>query len=194
MRPYLALTAHWIANEGGSLKLKVSLIAFHYFPGSHTGEALVKLLLELLDRAEVTMKVRDLCGICCISALINVDQIGHLTMDNALNNIAAMRELAKLLEARDIQFDAVDCRIPCFPHIINICVTHTMKEYINADFSAVAATWVGALGDTVNKGEYLEALAMDPVSLGRNIVCIIRASSQRCKGFRDTIINGNANE
>ena len=46
----------------------------------------------------------------------------------------------------------------------------------------------------MNKGEYLEALAMDPVSLGRNIVCIIRASSQCRKGFRDTIINGNANE
>ncbi|KAI5998943.1 hypothetical protein F5J12DRAFT_724743, partial [Pisolithus orientalis] len=26
--PYLALTAHWIAIEGGSLKMKVSLIAF----------------------------------------------------------------------------------------------------------------------------------------------------------------------
>ena len=127
MRPYLALTAHWIANEGGSLKLKASLIAFHYFPGSHTGEALAKLLLELLDCTEVTMKVRDLRGICCISALINVDQISHLTMDNTLNNIAAMRELAKLLEACDIQFDAVDRCIPCFPHIINICMTHTMR-------------------------------------------------------------------
>ena len=104
MRPYLALTAHWITNEGGSLKLKASLIAFHYFPGLHTGEALAKLLLELLDRTKVTMKVHDLRGICCISALINVDQIGHLTMDNALNNIAAMHELAKLLEVCNIQF------------------------------------------------------------------------------------------
>ena len=69
-----------------------------------------------------------------------------------------------------------------------------MKAYVNADFSAIAATWVGALGDTVNKGEYLKALAMDPVSLGRNIVHIICASSQCRKGFHDTIINGDANE
>ena len=69
-----------------------------------------------------------------------------------------------------------------------------LKEYVNADFSAVAATWVGALSDTMNKGEYLKALAMDPVSLGHNIVHIIRASSQHRKGFHDTIINGNANE
>ncbi|KAF8546300.1 hypothetical protein OG21DRAFT_1491361 [Imleria badia] len=105
-----------------------------------------------------------------------------------------MRKLAKLLEVRDIWFDAVDCRIPCFLHIINICMTHTMKEYTNADFSAITATWVGALGDTMNKAEYVEALATDPISLGRNIVHIICASSQRRKGFCDTIINSNANE
>lgn len=118
-------------------------------------------------------------------------------MDNAANNIAAMRELELLLEAREMlmRFDAVDRRIPCFPHIINICVTHTIKAYSDADFGAVSDSWVGALSSAVvDKGLYLEALTMDPISLGRDIVRIVRSSGQRRVGFRDSIINGNANQ
>ncbi|KIM68545.1 hypothetical protein SCLCIDRAFT_48933, partial [Scleroderma citrinum Foug A] len=38
-RPFLVTTAHWIASDENSatFRLKVALIAFHYFPGSHTG-------------------------------------------------------------------------------------------------------------------------------------------------------------
>ena len=116
-------------------------------------------------------------------------------MDNATNNIAAMRELVKLLEECEILFDPIDRRIPCFPHILNICVTHAVKNFAKADFTAVAETWVGALDNTVvDKAKYLEALAKDPITLGRDIVRIIRSSGQRRKGFCDTIINGNANQ
>lgn len=118
-------------------------------------------------------------------------------MDNAANNIVAMRELAKLLEEREIQFDPIERHIPCFPHIINICVTHTIKAYSKADFSSVTATWVGASNDctmVVDKDEYVKALRMDPIALARDVVRIIRASGQRRKGFSDTIINGNANQ
>ncbi|KAF8137053.1 ribonuclease H-like domain-containing protein [Boletus edulis] len=115
-------------------------------------------------------------------------------MDNASNNLAAMRELSKLLEAHEIVFDTVDHQVPCFPHIINICVTHAIKAYTTADFTAVASTWVDALDNIVDKKAYLQALATDPVSLGCDIVRIIRASGQRRKGFRDTIINSNTNQ
>jgi hypothetical protein len=116
-------------------------------------------------------------------------------MDNASNNIAAMRELEKLLEECEIEFDPIDHHIPCFPHILNICVTHAVKNYTKADFTTVAETWVGALDDTlVDKEKYLEALVRDPVSLSHDIVRIIHSSGQRRKGFRDTIINGNANQ
>lgn len=57
LRPFIAITAHWISLEGDSLKMKASLIGFHYFPTSHTGQALAETLLELLDRAGVTTKV-----------------------------------------------------------------------------------------------------------------------------------------
>ena len=59
-RPHLGMTAHWIAKVKGttSLQLKVSLIAFHRLHGNHDGESLASTILQLLDRAGVTAKVR----------------------------------------------------------------------------------------------------------------------------------------
>jgi hypothetical protein len=116
-------------------------------------------------------------------------------MDNASNNIAAMHELEKLLEECEIEFDPIDHCIPCFPHILNICIMHAVKNYTKADFTTVTEMWVGALDDTlVDKEKYLEALVRDPILLSHNIVHIIRSSGQCHKGFHDTIINGNANQ
>jgi hypothetical protein len=62
-RPYLAVTAHWIAkSEGSSLQLKASLIAFHRLRGSHDGKTLAKTVVELLDRAGITVKVSTFKG------------------------------------------------------------------------------------------------------------------------------------
>lgn len=57
---YLAITAHWIAQHTGSgaLKLKTALIAFHRVRGRHDGLSLAEVVLKLLDRADVTNKVR----------------------------------------------------------------------------------------------------------------------------------------
>ena len=59
-QPYLAITAHWISEcEGtGALELKTALIAFHRLLGRHDGRSLASIILELLDRAGVTGKVR----------------------------------------------------------------------------------------------------------------------------------------
>lgn len=59
LRPFMALTAHWIAKEEKTLVLvlRVALIAFHHIPGSHTGKSLGSTLLHLLDRADVAKDV-----------------------------------------------------------------------------------------------------------------------------------------
>ena len=51
-------------------------------------------------------------------------------MDNAENNATAMKELEELFKMKDpdITFDHKDNRIPCYPHIINICVSHILKS------------------------------------------------------------------
>lgn len=175
-RPYLALTAHWIARDEatGALRLKAGLIAFHDLPGSHTGKALAVTMLRLIDRAGATLK------------------IGHFTLDNASNNDTALYHLAELLQDRDIPFDPVDRQIRCFPHVINICVKHVIEEYALANYQDVAELWVDLdTGKTIEKDDYLEALRRDPVALGRSIVRVIRASGLRRHAFRESIKQAN---
>ena len=57
-RPFLAMTAHWIAKVEGTLQLKATLIAFHFLHGRHDGKTLAEAVLKLLDRAEITLRVR----------------------------------------------------------------------------------------------------------------------------------------
>jgi hypothetical protein len=59
LRPFLAMTAHWVAKvEGGTgLQLKTALIAFHRLEGRHDGKTLAEVVLQLLDRAQITVKV-----------------------------------------------------------------------------------------------------------------------------------------
>jgi len=55
------MTAHWIALEDqklATLELKAALITFRHIKGSHTGKYLAKTILYLLDRVDITVKVR----------------------------------------------------------------------------------------------------------------------------------------
>jgi hypothetical protein len=71
---YLAMTAHWIAkvDETTALNPKVALIAFHCVLGTHIGthdgKLLAKPVLQLLDRAEITLKVKTPLQVNCISS------------------------------------------------------------------------------------------------------------------------------
>ena len=58
------MTAHWISRSEGSssLQLKAALIAFHRLRGSHDGKTLARTVVELLDRAGITVKVSRLDG------------------------------------------------------------------------------------------------------------------------------------
>ena len=56
-RSYLAITAHWIVNETGSLRSRAALIAFHCLRGGHDGKTVGKIVVNLLDRAAIMVKV-----------------------------------------------------------------------------------------------------------------------------------------
>jgi hypothetical protein len=114
-------------------------------------------------------------------------------LDNAANNQVSMQELSEKLECRGIDFDPIDRRIPCFPHIINICVKHIITDYHKADFSLVAEQWVIG-GRTIIKAEYLEAVNGQALSRARDLVRMVHVSNQRHNSFRDTIITGNEKE
>ena len=61
LQSYLAITGHWIARVKGtsSLQLESALIAFHWVRQDHSGKSLANIVLHLLDRAGVTLKVRN---------------------------------------------------------------------------------------------------------------------------------------
>jgi hypothetical protein len=101
-----------------------------------------------------------------------------------------MRALSQRLESRGIDFHPIDRRIPCFPHIINICVRHIIDDYHTANFSLVADSWLMGTR-TIIKTEYVEAVKGKAVSRARDIVRVFRATNQRRDSFRDTIITGN---
>ncbi|KIK19412.1 hypothetical protein PISMIDRAFT_43550, partial [Pisolithus microcarpus 441] len=97
--------------------------------------------------------------------------VGHFTMDNAANNTVSMKKLSDTLwQEREIKFDPIERQIPCFPHILNICVNHILRAYMNADFADVPSTWTNALGEVMHKEDYVEAVAQDPISICWNIL------------------------
>ena len=106
-----------------------------------------------------------------------------------------MEELAKLLQSRDIDFDPLDRRIMCFPHIINICVQHVIANFTNIELAEAAAEFVSALPlGLPDRQTFEEAVQQDPVALGRNIVRVLRNSGQRRDLFDDIVRDGNDKE
>jgi hypothetical protein len=151
-------------GETNSLQLKAALIAFHRIRGSHDGVSLATTIIQLLDRARITLKVSvrfRLWEFFLISS-----KVGHFTLDNASNNGTMMDKLQSLLEARDVtHFDAKDSRIMCFAHVVDLCSRRVL------------------LG--------LKDLPRDPIAIARSAVSAIRVSCSRRDSFKDIVTSGN---
>lgn len=103
--------------------------------------------------------------------------MGHFTLDNATNNETAMEKLAQiLLQDHEFVFNSKESCFCCFPHIMNICVQHTIDKYMNADFTDVAPQWFNALGQPIDKTGYVRAVCRNLIDLGRE--CMLCASGQ----------------
>jgi hypothetical protein len=176
LRSYICITAHWIARNKRSkqLELKTALIAFHNVTGKHDGANLAAVVLQLLDRAGIT-------------ALI-----GWFTLDNASNNDTFVSSLEALLKARDIDFCAVENRIMCFAHIINICCQHLVEHFTNTALVDPVEDFVAAERPREPGAQtFEEAVKRDPIALGRVVVRKIRSSGQRREHFKSIIVEGN---
>ncbi|KAG2345164.1 hypothetical protein BDR05DRAFT_881181 [Suillus weaverae] len=102
-----------------------------------------------------------------------------------------MDELSQLLQTDGIEFDVVNHQIPCFPHIVNICIQYILDQHSTADFSHLADTFVAGLY-TFKKVKYIEALQNKVLNQARKIVHVIRTSGQCCDSFQAAITSGNA--
>ena len=216
LRAFLAVTAHWIGLKDSKLDLKAALIGFHLLKKKHTGKNIAKTILHLTDRAGITEKA-SVVGRRAAYVLTML-QIGHITLDNAENNATAMKQLEILLNDRGIEFDAKDNRIPCYPHIVNICVSHIVSSFTKvnaadtrgADYSDdnddddddddAVPTADGededeedniTAGLPVDLEEWFEALKRDPVKRARVVVRTVRSSGERKSDFQKLIQLGN---
>jgi hypothetical protein len=136
---------------------------------------MAEAVIGLLDHADITANVST-CLNYYHCDLMTTFQVGHWTLDNAANNGTFMEHLEILLRLRDIDFDAEDRRIMCFPHIINICCQHIIKEFTNVELvDAAAPTQTPGPSNALS---YEDAVKRDPIARGRNVVHVLRASGQ----------------
>jgi hypothetical protein len=185
-RSHLAMTTHWIAEvEGAStLQLKSALIAFHQLRENHSGKTIARTVVHLLDRAEVTLKVRR-CFVIPVIDVHSFTQVGHFTMDNASNNETMMQVLEAILATREIKFNAKDRRIMCFAHIIDLCSGRVVR--------GAGATNNEVVGQDGFSSSDDDSVTPDPIARAHAAVRAIRGSGKRRADFEGVIKNGNEN-
>ncbi|CUA78443.1 Putative AC transposase [Rhizoctonia solani] len=167
-RSFMAVTAHYIGNDG---KLKDRLIAFRKIDGHHTGTTLGHEMMDVLVESGIA------------------DNIGCITLDNASNNNSMMEQLVEAFKARGWTFDAKENRIHCFPHVMNLAVQAVTKAFKDSAKSYRDS----AEGPIDEKTEaYLQALESDPIEACRKSIAACCSSGLRKEGLRKVIVNGNA--
>lgn len=101
-----------------------------------------------------------------------------------------MEEIGRCLRTREIEFDSQDRKVMCFPHIVNLSSGRVI-EGLTKVLEDVPEDWEPP-PFTHTKQSYAEAVARDPIALGRAVVRAIRASGTRREAFDDAIETGNA--
>ncbi|KIJ18259.1 hypothetical protein PAXINDRAFT_71722, partial [Paxillus involutus ATCC 200175] len=96
--------------------------------------------------------------------------VRHFTMDNTSNNKTCMQELEILFCMRDVEFDALNHLVMCFPQVMHICTTHDIKSFTDNELTAIANTWIGVFPDEDEHEAYVEAVRLDPITMGRDIM------------------------
>lgn len=89
--------------------------------------------------------------------------------------------LETILRDRNIAFDAVNCRVMCFAHIIDLSSGQIMRSVGNTNDSD---------GDNSSFSDD-ESAVSGPIARGRSVVRVIRGSGMRRDAFDEVIMNGN---
>ena len=107
-------------------------------------------------------------------------------------NTMFLEEFEILVKAWDIVFDYEDNHIMGFPHIINICSTHVIKEFTNIDLVDNPEDFNPSLASRdLETQTYEQACAHDPIALCRCAICAIHTSGQCLDYFAELICDGN---
>ena len=105
-----------------------------------------------------------------------------------------MQELEIMFRKREVDFDATDRHIMCYAHIVNLSSGRVIEGATGVDAADHDEDWCSPLPpppNSPNEQSYADAVARDPIALGRNVVRVIRASGKRREAFNEVIQNGN---
>ena len=100
MKGFMSITVHFVDND---FKIRTFLLDFINLTKKHTGDYLSDMFMDSICEFGLEKK------------------IGTITMDNASNNKAMIKELCTKLALKGVQFSAQQ-GIPCFDHILNLAV------------------------------------------------------------------------
>jgi hypothetical protein len=102
-----------------------------------------------------------------------------------------MEELANLLEVED--FDPIENRIRCFPHIINLCSRAALSSFSSSEGPEADDDDLPDvdLRSTLQGQTYEDALNSDPVSAARKLIFKLRSSDGRKSFLEDAICEAN---
>lgn len=154
---FLGVIAHFI-NERGALQ--TMLLALEEAIGSHSGE----------NMTDIILKVAGAYGFR--------DKLGYFVMNNANNNDTMMEVIAKDLYDKDgIYYDAVDHRLRCIGHIINLSV----QAFLFGDHPDID----GEITTTGPNDAKLQAYRrFEPLGKLHNVIVYIMHSPQRIQRFK----------
>ena len=104
----LAVICHWISSNW---TLEEALLHFSHIPGHHTGAALGKEVIEILEEYGI------------------IEKLFCVTTDNASNNTEMMKHIGRYLRKEyNIIWKSDEHHIACLNHVINLAVKDFLKE------------------------------------------------------------------
>jgi len=162
-RSFLALVAHWVSSEG---QLVTTTLGFRRLQGSHSGANQAELFWKILHLYQLR------------------ERLGYFTTDDVSNNDPALSEIQRLSQLEGIKFDAIECRVCCFGHIINLVV----KTFLWGAQFEIFEHKVETLEEIRPKSELLEAWRKrGPLRKLHNIATWILRSPQRRERFATVV-------
>ena len=103
-----------------------------------------------------------------------------------------MQELDRLIQSRDIPFDAQDRKIMCYSHVIDLSCGHIVDGLSRLNTRSDTSDWDADELPLLIEPTYTDAIARDTISHARTVVRVIRGSGMRRDAFDDVITNGNS--
>ncbi|KAM5530832.1 hypothetical protein V8D89_015500 [Ganoderma adspersum] len=131
--PMFGLLVIWIDIQlDGMWVYRDEVTAFHKILGDHSGANLGRYLILFLDRCGVTSRKHS--------------KLGHLTNDNASNNLTSVKEVGRRLVKRGAvtasEFDSRERNLSCFGHVIQLGIEDFMGEImLKAAVATKQAIW-----------------------------------------------------